>query len=129
MVAASFVLDSSAIIALVKGEKGWHRVAEVLAKSAILSVNAAEVYSKLAEWKMPPVDRDKYQAIMEDLIVPYDMDLAIRTGVLRGSTSAQGLSLGDRACLSLAQRLGVPVLTSDQNWSKVGIGVSIEMIR
>lgn len=129
MASASFVLDSSAVIALVKGEKGWHRVAEVLAQSVILSVNAAEVFSKLAEWKMPPVDRDKYQAVMEDLIVPYDQDLAIRTGVLRGQTSAQGLSLGDRACLSLAQRLGVPVLTSDQIWTKISIGVTIEMIR
>ena len=129
MAAASFVLDSSAVIALVKGEKGWHRVAEVLAASVILSVNAAEVYSKIAEWEMPEDLKDKYHAVMEDLIVPYDMDLAIRTGVLRGKTSAEGLSLGDRACLSLAQRLGVPALTSDQIWSKVQVGVKIELIR
>ena len=91
--------------------------------------NHLSIYSKLAEWKMHRDDHDKYQAVMEDLIVPYDMDLALRTGVLRGLTALQGLSLGDRACLSLAQRLGVPVLTSDKIWSNVQVGVTIEMIR
>lgn len=33
---------------------------------------------------------------------------------LRPLTKPFGLSLGDRACLALAQRLGVPVLTSDR---------------
>ena len=44
-------------------------------------------------------------------------------------TRAAGLSFGDRSCLALASRLGVPVLTTDRAWAKVDVGVPIELIR
>ncbi len=40
-----------------------------------------------------------------------------------------GLSLGDRACLALARRLGLPVLSADRTWLKVDVGVAVEFIR
>ena len=44
-------------------------------------------------------------------------------------TRGAGLSLGDRYCLALAQRLGVPVLTADQQWANVSVGIAIQVIR
>ena len=45
------------------------------------------------------------------------------------ATRGQGLSLGDRACLALAHRLGATALTTDRAWSRVDVGVAIEVIR
>jgi PIN domain nuclease of toxin-antitoxin system len=46
-------------------------------------------------------------------------------------TSPLGLSLGDRICLALARRTGLPALTADQSWSSIadGLGVTVETIR
>jgi ribonuclease VapC len=50
-------------------------------------------------------------------------------GRLWDQTRQAGLSLGDRACLSLGLRLGVSVLTSDRVWASLGLGISIQVIR
>jgi PIN domain nuclease of toxin-antitoxin system len=39
------------------------------------------------------------------------------------------LSLGDRACLALAQRLNVPALTADHAWTEVRLDVAVQLIR
>jgi len=39
------------------------------------------------------------------------------------------LSFGDRACLALGERLGVPVLTSDRAWASLKLNVVITVIR
>lgn len=93
------------------------------------AVNAAEVYSKLIEWQLTPEEQVKFQTVLRDMVVPYDNDLALRTGALRTATKALGLSLGDRACLALAQRLQVPAVTADRAWAKLAIGVAVEVIR
>ena len=44
-------------------------------------------------------------------------------------TRAQGLSLGDRACLALALRLGLPALTTDRAWVELDVGVAVRAAR
>ena len=39
------------------------------------------------------------------------------------------LSLADRACLALAERLGVPAVTADQEWAKADVGAEVQLIR
>lgn len=62
-------------------------------------------------------------------IVAFDAELAYHAGHLRGLTKAVGLSLGDRACLALAQHLGLPALTDDRSWADLPLGVAIQVIR
>ena len=62
-------------------------------------------------------------------IDPVDADLAIRAAALRGQTRSRGLSLGDRLCLALAQRLGVPVYTADRVWAGLEVGIEVRFIR
>ena len=123
------VFDSSAYLALVRAEPGWHKVAEALPFVTMCTVNAAEVFSKFSEWKLPREEVTRHQALMEKWLVPFDMDLARRTGDMRAATKPQGLSLGDRACLALAQRMAVRVLTTDHQWADVKVGVTIEVVR
>jgi ribonuclease VapC len=40
-----------------------------------------------------------------------------------------GLSLGDRACLALAQQRGCIAVTADRAWADVDLGVGILVVR
>jgi PIN domain nuclease of toxin-antitoxin system len=54
---------------------------------------------------------------------------ALAVTELHPHTTRTGLSLGDRACLALARRLGVSALTAEQAWGKLKLDVSVEVIR
>jgi PIN domain nuclease of toxin-antitoxin system len=45
------------------------------------------------------------------------------------AVSAKGLSLGDRTCLALAQRLGAPAVTAEHTWSELPLDVAVHLIR
>jgi ribonuclease VapC len=48
---------------------------------------------------------------------------------LRLATRERGLSLADRACLALAQRLALPALTADRAWAGLDLAVAVELVR
>lgn len=62
-------------------------------------------------------------------MVPLTEDDAVCIARLRAVTRAQGLSLGDRACLATGIRFGRPVLTGDRGWAAVDVGVAVRLIR
>ncbi|MBI3974050.1 MAG: hypothetical protein HY332_22460 [Chloroflexi bacterium] len=62
-------------------------------------------------------------------VVDFDAALAHVTGWLRPVTRAAGLSLGDRACLALGQQRRLPVLTADQSWQSLSLGITVQVIR
>ena len=123
------VLDASALLAYLKGEPGGDRVDGVLAESVMSSVNWAEVVQKSIAASVN-VDGmlDDLQALglVVEPFMPEDGEL---TGRLWEQTRQYGLSLGDRACLSLGLRLGLPILTSDRVWGSLNLAVNIQVIR
>jgi len=44
-------------------------------------------------------------------------------------TATGALSLGDRACLALGERLGLPVVTADRAWADLDLDVAVSLIR
>ena len=122
------VLDTSAFLAVFKNEPGADQVIAVLHDCLMSAVNAAEVYTKLTEWGMPPEQRDQAFALVPARIVDFDADLARTTGDLRTQTKSLGLSLGDRACLALARRENLPAVTADQAWAKIDAGAKVAVI-
>lgn len=52
-----------------------------------------------------------------------------RAGRLWSLTRQQGLSLGDRACLSLGLRLGLAVLTCDRAWAQLPLELEVRILR
>lgn len=123
------VLDASAILALLSSEPGADMVASVIPRGLVSAVNLSEVVAKLTDAAVP---NETIHEAIEGLgldIVPFDVGQAYDAGLLRSLTRAAGLSMGDRACLSLARRLGLPALTADRAWSELGLGVDVEMIR
>jgi PIN domain nuclease of toxin-antitoxin system len=126
---AETVIDASALLALLNMEPGAEMVAEALPGSAISAVNLAEVVSKLCEAGMPV--KAIYQALrpLGLDVVPFDEEQAYQAGLLRAATRELGISLGDRACLSLAAMRGAVALTADKAWAALSAGVSVKIIR
>lgn len=124
-----YVLDSSAAIALVLSEPGAREVEKALPDCTISAVNLSEIVSGLVNNGFPgAVARDSV-ARLDLSVVPFDEDMALDAGALREATRSRGLSLGDRACLSLARRLGLPALTADRVWLGLDLGIEIRLIR
>jgi ribonuclease VapC len=129
------VLDASALLALLKGEPGAERVAEALEQGAYLSaVNLAEVLSKLADWGEDPAEAQARMAQVGLLgaaveVLPFTGEDALEVARLRALTRAYGLSFGDRACLALARRLGLPALTAEGAWAELDLGIPVEVLR
>jgi PIN domain nuclease of toxin-antitoxin system len=123
------VLDASAVLALLKREPGAERVRAVLDRATIGAVNAAEVQGKLIDLGL---SRDAAAARIRFLgcqIPAFSEDQAIEAGSLIEQTRAQGLSLGDRACLALAIERKATVYTTDRVWRNLPLGLEIEVIR
>ena len=122
------VIDASALLALLNSEPGAELVAEALSTGAASAVNLCEVVAKLCDAGMPEKSID---LVMQPLgiKVPFDNEQAFQAGMLRVATKGAGLSLGDRACLNLAKKLGVPALTADRSWAGIDVGVEIKVIR
>ena len=129
------VLDASALLAPLKGEPGAERVAEALERGAYLSaVNLAEVLSKLADWGEDPAEAQARMAQVGLLgaaveVLPFTGEDALEVARLRALTRAYGLSFGDRACLALARRLGLPALTAERAWAELDLGIPVEVLR
>lgn len=122
------VLDASAVLALLRGEPGAAKVADVLADARIGVFNFAEVISHFIRLGMPPREVDIMLHPLPVAIVPADVELARAAGRLRAETAEAGLSLGDRFCLALARRDGLPAWTADKQWCAVADAVGVEII-
>ncbi|MBI2917748.1 MAG: type II toxin-antitoxin system VapC family toxin [Chloroflexi bacterium] len=118
---ADAVLDASAVLAVLNGEPGAHLVTEVLPNAVVSAVNLSEVVAKLASAGAPGEEiKEAIQALRLE-VLPFDQEQAHDAGLLRPLTRSAGLSLGDRACLSLARRLGLPALTADHTWEQLHV--------
>lgn len=125
------VLDASALLALLKEEAGAEKVADAIAMSRMISVNYAEVVSHFIHAGMPASEVDAMLHPLPMTIVEADQALATIAGRLRAVTAEAGLSLGDRFCLALALRDGLPALTADKSWRTIAdaAGVTVSVIR
>jgi PIN domain nuclease of toxin-antitoxin system len=125
----SAVLDASALLALLFGEPGAEAVAEAIADGASVSpVNLAEAATVLVRRGR---DAEGILATVREQVEveAFTAEDALAAAELHPHTTRAGLSLGDRACLALARRLGVPALTAEQAWDKLKLDITVEVIR
>jgi PIN domain nuclease of toxin-antitoxin system len=123
------VLDASALIAALHEEAGGEKVEPVLGTAAISAVNWSEVVQKsLARGVRVEGLRDDLIALGLDIVSFTSEDAEIAAELWR-KTHRRGLSLGDRCCLALGARLGLPVVTADKAWKGLVAGIEIRVIR
>lgn len=121
--APAFVLDASALLAYLHDEPGAEEVERAIAeRAAISAVNLGETLSKLATVGEKPAEvvRRLDESVGDLLYVaPVTLEDAVGIAELMPRQRELDLSLGDRACLALALRLELPVLTADRSWSEL----------
>lgn len=125
----SVILDASAMLALIFDETGAEIVAPQARTSRILSVNFSEVLQRVISIDGNPERAEEAADRLEIGIVLFDRRLARITAELREKTSFMGASFADRACLALGLVTRLPILSSDQDWRKLDLGIDIRMIR
>lgn len=126
-----YVLDASALLAWIQGEPGGDYVANLLTRECKLStVSLAELVTKLLDNNhTAPQNLGRQLRTLGVEICAFTEAQAISAGLLRKQTRAKGLSLGDRACLSLATELQAVVLTGDKAWKELDLPIEIVDIR
>ncbi len=115
----SVVLDASAILAFLQDEDGAGVVEAALADDPRCG---AANWSEVAQ-KVLAADRD--WALVRALLTSYAIQVdpvSIDDGewAARRWRRGEGLSLGDRLCLALAERVDADVLTADASWGSDG---------
>ena len=123
------VLDASALLTLLFEEPGASTVADVIAEGAAVStVNLSEVAAVLVRNERDP-DSILRRVAGQVTVEAFTREDALAAAALWARTRAIGLSLGDRACLALAKRLGVPAVTADREWNTIDVGITIRLVR
>ena len=124
-------LDASALLAMLLGEPGGETVKAVLDGALLGVVNLAEIVSHYAKLGASRPDIEAMLRPLPIRVVPIDAALSYAAGMLRPLTLPGGLSLGDRYCLALAKREGIPAMTAERRWPEIAAaaGVAVELIR
>ncbi|GAB2512350.1 type II toxin-antitoxin system VapC family toxin [Paramicrobacterium agarici] len=110
------VLDSSAVLAFLQGETGADQALAAFDGGVVGAANWSEVAQKVrsrgADWALARSLLMSYGLRVESVSMS-DAEIAAEHWI-RGS----GLSLADRLCLALAERLHESVLTADRAWGE-----------
>jgi ribonuclease VapC len=127
----SFMLDASAVLAVLLEEPGGDFVFEQMQGSHISVVNLSEVYATLLDKGMAFEEAQDIVGPLPFRVRTFRNDHAHQTAKLRPITKKYGLSLGDRACLTQAMFAGLPVLTGDRRMAAARevLDVDIQLIR
>jgi PIN domain nuclease of toxin-antitoxin system len=123
------VLDASAVIALLWEESGSDAVEGLLGAAVVSAVNWSEVLQRYNALGLDTAARRDSVEALGIFIEDFSGDDAETAASMWASTRSVGLSLADRACLSLARRLGLPAHTADRAWETVDVGVEVVLIR
>ena len=118
------VFDASALLAFVQGEAGADVVEQALTDGGVVgaanwSETAQAVRARQRDWPLVSSLLRSYDLVIEPVITADAEWAAARW------RSGEGLSLGDRLCLALGDRLDHEVLTADRRWGNVGRVVQI----
>ena len=123
-----YVLDASALLALINREPGGEKVRAYLPRSVMSAVNYCETLQCLRRGGMPA-------EIIPHVLAPLVSKPRVRR---RASPSRCRDPRKDRSfgpllrrlpCLALAQSYGVPAVTAERNWRQADIGIEVLNIR
>ena len=123
-----YALDSSAVIALVRRERGWEKVQAALERSVISAVNLTESMTKLIRQGGEPRLVERLLKALDLEVIPWDEELAWAGRDLCHLAWTNGISFADRACLTLARHLNLAAMTADSEWKKPSHSVRVSLV-
>jgi len=121
------VVDASAVLAWLQDEPGSDVAERYLMEGIIGAANWSEILQKSRQHGAPT-------GLVARLLTSFGLAVAEVTAEDAERAAdlwqpASVLSLADRLCLALGQRLGVPVVTTDVAWASVNGVPDVVLIR
>jgi PIN domain nuclease of toxin-antitoxin system len=114
-----YLLDASAVLALIQNEPGADQVARMLATAAISAVNLAEVITILVRRSGDPDAAVRMILLLNLQVLPWGESSAHHSRLFAYLADA-ALSLGDRACITEGMSFAkTRIATTDRAWKKV----------
>ena len=124
------VLDASAVIAYLFNEPGSQTVGAYLGAAYISAVNAGEVISDLLNRGLDFERGFQIFTVLPIQVIPHDLEQAAKVAQLKKQfPRSASVSRADCACLALALKLGLKVITADAIWSTLKLEIEVEQIR
>ena len=125
-----YVMDASAMLALMQAEKGWKVVDELIQEQECVAscVNIAEVGTRMIDKGLAPSQLERTLKELDVQPIDFDLEQSTFCAELRLSTKYAGLSLGDRACLALTKLMGGTAVTSDRAWLDIAKATHINVL-
>ena len=126
---SKFVLDASAVTAVLRCEHGHESVIPHLPGSLISSVNLAEVFCTARSFgSLPEMDERAIQ-MLQIKIVPFDAEQAKMVANIHIQTIGSSIGIADFACMALALLHKLPILTGNQELQNCDVGVDVQLFR
>ena len=123
-----YLLDASALLALLQEEPAAKDVEMMLDRAAIHAFNLAEVITKLIQHGFEHVV-PMLPEIGIEVISEFGAVQAEDCGRLHAASRAQGLSLGDCVCLTMAAAQGRIAVTKEKKWAEAVRDRPIQVLR
>jgi PIN domain nuclease of toxin-antitoxin system len=118
------VVDASALIAYLRHEAGYKQVERLLLKGGLLlsSVNRTEIKGKLVGMGIFTANQiDEALTNLGEVleVIPFDTKQSDVAAYYYARRHPYNLSLGDCACLALAETKNVSIVTAEAAWAKL----------
>jgi PIN domain nuclease of toxin-antitoxin system len=123
-----FVVDASAILALLNSEPGADPAASLLSSALMSAVNWSEVLQKSRSHGVSVEGLDGELESLGLAFVPFDRPEAAEAASI-WHLGGRSLSLADRACLATAAIRGLTAITADRAWASLDLGIEVQVIR
>lgn len=126
-----YVMDASAVLAQMQGEIGADAVDHLILEHecVISTVNLTEVATKLIDKGLASEQLARTLKELDVQPIDFDQEQSLLCAQLRVSTKSAGLSLGDRACLALAQLMHGTAVTTDHAWQDIKKAVNVPILQ
>jgi ribonuclease VapC len=124
-----YVLDSTALVAVINGEPGAEAIAPLMPFAVISAVNFAEAVYWLRKGGMPAKSiTETLTPLLTSKPVPFDENLAYVSSSICERAEGRELSFGDCACLALAVSRKATVVTTETDWEQLGLKLKVMVI-
>lgn len=115
------------MLAWLKEEPGADRVRPLLGEAIVTAANWAEILQKVRQHRRDAIEaKTLLRSLGIDVVPVIDIDGEFAASIW---SAERPLSLGDRLCLAVAARLGLPAVTAEVRWTEAGLDLEVQLIR